>query len=132
MGTVKDLIGGCVLNKVAQIEEVCFVADADGLLHLVGHDEHRVVLLELNHQVLNALGADGIQGGGQLIEQQNLGLNAEALPSMLGYIWLTFYYIWVCYTPIWKVIFGCGMASVYLIRESIRIPPTILAACMWR
>ena len=46
---------------------------ARGLLHVVGHDQDRVVLLELFDQLLDVAGGDRVERRGRLVEQQHVG-----------------------------------------------------------
>src|SRR5215813_7312198 len=68
----EDLRGGPDLDELAQIEEGGVVGDAGGLLHRVGHDDDRVLLLELVDQLLDLGGGDGIEGGRRLVHQEYL------------------------------------------------------------
>src|SRR5215211_3944420 len=55
------------------VEEGRAVGDAGRLLHVVGDDHDRVVLLELLHQVLDAAGGDRVEGRGGLVHQDHVG-----------------------------------------------------------
>jgi hypothetical protein len=55
----EDLRGGPDLDELAQVEERGVVRDASRLLHGVGHDDDRVLLLELVDQLLDLGGGDG-------------------------------------------------------------------------
>ena len=47
------------------------------LLHVVSHDNHRVVLLELVHGVLDLLGRDWVERARWLVHQDHLGLDRQ-------------------------------------------------------
>ena len=66
-----------VLDQRAQQEEGGLVGNTGGLLHVVGHDDHRVILFQLVHQILDAQGAARIQSTGGLIHQQHVRLHRQ-------------------------------------------------------
>src|SRR4029453_7215194 len=49
------------------------VGDAGGLLHVVGHDHDRELVLDLLHQVLDAGGGDGVERRARLVHEQHVG-----------------------------------------------------------
>ena len=53
------------------------VADTGSLLHVVGDDDHGVVLFQLAHQLLHLHGGAGVQGAGGLVHQQHFGLDSQ-------------------------------------------------------
>src|SRR3954454_19964319 len=57
------------------VEEGRVVARARGLLHVVGHDHDRVVLLELGDEVLDGQRRDRVERRGGLVHEQDLGLD---------------------------------------------------------
>ncbi len=65
------------LDELAQVEERRVVGDARRLLHVVGDDDDRVVLVELVDQLLDVRGGDRIERRGRLVHQQHLGLDGE-------------------------------------------------------
>src|ERR1700704_4480019 len=73
------------LDQLAQIHEGGEVRDARRLLHVVGDDDDRVLLLQLVDQLLDLGGRDRIERRARLVEQDDLGLHrhgtgdAEAL-----------------------------------------------------
>src|SRR4051812_12156215 len=74
-GIGKDLLSGIDLDEVPglaralDIEECRDVARAAGLLHVVGHDHDRVLLLELADQVLDRERGDRVEGRSGLVHQ---------------------------------------------------------------
>src|SRR4051812_21174655 len=95
-GVGEDLLSRVDLDEVTglagalDIEERGHVAGAARLLHVVGHDHDRVLLLELADQVLDRERGDRVQGRGGLVHQQHVGLDggragdAEALLLAAG------------------------------------------------
>src|SRR5215210_3761574 len=87
-GVGEDLLGivelhhpaGAVLLVGVQLdrEEGRLVGHARGLLHVVRHDHDRVLLLELEHQVLDLAGRDRVQGRAGLVHQDHVGLDRQA------------------------------------------------------
>ena len=63
-----------MLDHVAQVHEGGVVGHARGLLHVVGHDQDRVLALEFLDQLFDATGGDRIQRGGRFIEKEYAGL----------------------------------------------------------
>ena len=60
-----------------EAEERGHLGDAGGLLHVVGDDHERVLLLQLVHQVLDRLGRDRVERRGRLVEQDDVGLDGD-------------------------------------------------------
>src|SRR5689334_17816982 len=79
----EDLLGGVHLDQATwlagagEVEERGVLGDSGGLLHVVGHDDDRVLLLELVDQVLDRGGGDRVEGGAGLVHQQDLGLDGD-------------------------------------------------------
>src|SRR4029079_5698818 len=69
-----DEVAGAV---VAHREERGGVADAGRLLHVVSHDDDRVVLAELAHQLLAPEGRDRVERRRRLVHQDHLGVDRE-------------------------------------------------------
>ena len=59
------------------VEERRGVADPGGLLHVVGDDHDRVVLLELEHELLDRGRGDGIERRAGLVHQQGVGRGGQ-------------------------------------------------------
>src|SRR5215207_3152074 len=68
-----------VLAVVVELdgEERRHVRNARGLLHVVGDDDDRVVLLELEHQILDPPSGDRVEGRAGLVHQQDVGGGGE-------------------------------------------------------
>jgi hypothetical protein len=66
-----------VFDQVAQVHEGGEVGDARGLLHVVGHDRDRVVLLQFLDQLLDAAGRNRIERRSRLVEQQHVRLQCD-------------------------------------------------------
>lgn len=60
-----------------QVEERGVVADPGGLLHVVGDDDDRVVLLQLTDQLLDGHRRDRVQRGARLVHEQHVGLHSD-------------------------------------------------------
>ena len=61
------------LDQLAEIHEGGEVGDARRLLHVVGDDDDRVVVLQLVDQLLDLGGRDRIERRARLVEQDHLG-----------------------------------------------------------
>ena len=76
-----DLRSGVELDELArhsgglQVEEACHVAHARGLLHIVGDDDDRVILLEFVDEILDRQGRDRVQGRAGLIHEDHRGFD---------------------------------------------------------
>src|SRR6266566_2333025 len=66
--------GEIELNQLAEIHESGEIGNARRLLHVVGDDDDRVVVLELVDQLLDLGGGDRIERRARLVEQDYLGL----------------------------------------------------------
>ena len=64
-------------HQLTQQEEGSAVADTGRLLHVVGDDDHGVVLFQLAHELLHLHGRTGVQGAGGFVHQQHFGLNSQ-------------------------------------------------------
>src|SRR5215210_1933116 len=83
----EDLVGGGVLDELAdplglvrpQVdgEERGAVRDAGRLLHVVRDDHDREVLLELEHELLDAAGRDRVERRARLVHEDHVGLDGE-------------------------------------------------------
>ena len=62
-----------MFDQVAEVHEGGEVRHARGLLHVVGHDRDRVVLLQVLDQLLDAAGGDRVECRGRLVQQQYVG-----------------------------------------------------------
>ncbi len=86
-GCVKMRLGHVVLDQpppavtgVVHLggEERRAIRDARRLLHVVGHDHDRVLVLELVHEVLDPRRGDRVEGRARLVHQDHVGLDGEA------------------------------------------------------
>src|SRR5690242_7708868 len=73
----EDLSGRADLDQLPQIEEGGVVRDPGGLLHGVGHDDDRVLLLQLVDELLDLRRGDGVQRGCRLVHQEHLRLHRQ-------------------------------------------------------
>ena len=69
--------GRTELDQLAEIHEGGEVGDARGLLHVVGDDHDRVVVLQLVDQLLDLGGRDRIERRARLVEQDHLRLHRD-------------------------------------------------------
>ena len=77
VGLGEDPLGLVELDQLAPIEEAGVVRDPRRLLHVMGDDHDRVVLLELEDQLLHLLRGDRVERRAGLVHQQHLGLVAQ-------------------------------------------------------
>ena len=78
MGGVRKYFRGAVeLDQAPQIEKSRVIGAAAGLLHVVRHDNHGVLLLELADQFLNFRRGDRIEGGTGFVHQDDLRFHGE-------------------------------------------------------
>src|SRR5262249_4597847 len=73
VGRSEDDLSGSELDKRPQIHEGGEIRDAGRLLHVVRHDDDRIVALELVDQLLDLGSRDGIESRTGLIKQNDLG-----------------------------------------------------------
>src|SRR5580765_1394110 len=87
-GGGEDLFGDAELDQLAGIHEGGEVRNAGRLLHIVGHDHDRVVLLQLVHQLLDLGGRDRVERRARLVEKDDLRLHrhgaGDAKPLLLA------------------------------------------------
>src|SRR5699024_5724679 len=80
---LEDLLGRADLDELARLtgrlqrEERGLIGHTRGLLHVVGHDDDRELLLELVDQVLDGQGRNRVEGGAGLVHEQDLGLDRD-------------------------------------------------------
>src|SRR3954462_11292578 len=78
VGIREDLLGLAYLDQATglagalDVEERGEVAGAAGLLHVVGDDDDRVVLLELEDELIDRQRRDRVERGRGLVHQQDL------------------------------------------------------------
>ena len=64
-------------GRLVEHEAGGHVADAAGLLHVVGDDDDRVLVLEVVHQVLDPGGGDRVERRAGLVHEDDLGLDGQ-------------------------------------------------------
>src|SRR5216684_1830770 len=77
-GRGEKLRRGTELNELTSEQEGGEVADARGLLHVVGNGHKGAEILQLHEQLFDFCGADGIERGAGLVEKQDFGLDGES------------------------------------------------------
>src|ERR1700759_2334144 len=77
-GCGEELRRGAELDHLAGQEEGGEVADAGGLLHVVGDDGDGAEIFNLNEQLFDLGGADGIESGAGFVEEEDFGFDSEA------------------------------------------------------
>src|SRR5438445_12024939 len=65
------------LDHLTVEEEACVFRNARGLLHVMRHDDDGVLALELEDEVLDLRGGDGVERGRRLVHQKNLRIDGE-------------------------------------------------------
>ena len=74
----EELLGRADLDDLAVGHEHDAVGGLAGKAHLVGHDDHRHALLgEADHDVEHLVDHLGVEGGGRLVEEHDLGVHRE-------------------------------------------------------
>src|SRR5689334_14422551 len=74
----EDLAGLIELDQLAEIHEGGVIGDARRLLHVVGDEHDRVLVLELRDQLLDLGGRDRVERRARLIEQDHVGLHRDS------------------------------------------------------
>src|SRR4051812_29523959 len=72
-GVGEDLRRLPELDESAEVEEGGLLRDPRGLLHVMGDDDDGVSPVKLVDQFLDLGGGDRVEGGGRLVEQDDLG-----------------------------------------------------------
>jgi len=70
-------VGGVELDHFPVEEETCVLGHARGLLHVVRHDDDSVLALELEDEVFDLRGGDGVECRGWLVHEEDFGINGE-------------------------------------------------------
>ena len=65
-------------NYLAKEQEGGEVADAGGLLHVVGDDSNSAEIFDLDEELFDFGGADGIESGARLVDEEHFGFDGEA------------------------------------------------------
>ena len=74
---MKITVGLVEFDQLAQQEEAGVIGDARGLLHVVRHDHDGATVLQLEDQILDLGGGDGIERGAGLVEQQHFRIHRQ-------------------------------------------------------
>ena len=77
LGIEEQFLGASVLDKITQKEECRPVRDAACLLHVVRHDDYRILLLEFVKQSLDLGCRYGVEGAGGFVHQHHIGLDGQ-------------------------------------------------------
>src|ERR1700677_1370977 len=77
-GRGEELRRGAELDHLARQEESGEIADACGLLHVVRDDGHGAEIFDLDEELFDFCGADGVESGAWLIEEEHFGFHGEA------------------------------------------------------
>src|SRR5260370_38359163 len=70
-------MGGVELDTFTVEEEAGVFCDAGGLLHVVGDDGDGVLGLELEDELFDLRGGDGVERGSGLVHEKNLRVDGE-------------------------------------------------------
>src|SRR5580704_931605 len=73
----EELRSGTELDELASEQESREIADARGLLHVVGDGNDGAEVLQLHEELFDFRGTDGIEGGARLVEKKHFGLNGQ-------------------------------------------------------
>jgi len=76
-GFGEELRRGAELNELSGQKEGCEIADAGGLLHVVGDGDDGAEIFQLHEELFDFCGADGVESGARLVEEKDFGLNGE-------------------------------------------------------
>ena len=68
---------GAELDQLADQQERGEIADARGLLHVVRDDGDGAQIFQLNQELFDLGGADGIERGARFVEEQNFRFNRQ-------------------------------------------------------
>src|SRR5690348_10412416 len=68
---------GTELDELADKQKGSEITDARSLLHVVSDRNDGAEILQLNEELLNLGGADGVEGRTRLVEEENFGLDGE-------------------------------------------------------
>src|SRR6266849_10622645 len=76
-GRGEELRRGAELDELAGEQEGGEIADARGLLHVVGNGDDGAEILQLNEELFDFRGADRIERRTGFVEKQDFGLDSE-------------------------------------------------------
>src|SRR6267142_4474247 len=77
LGLDEDGVGGIELDHLSEIHVGSEVRHARGLLHIVGHDQYRDLVLQVGDEFLDAGGGNRIQRGSRFVEEQYFGFGRQ-------------------------------------------------------
>ena len=77
LGLREQLLGIAVFDQLTQQEESRLIRNTDRLLHVMGHNNDCIFLLQLHRQLLYLGGRNGIQRAGRFIHQQHIRLHRQ-------------------------------------------------------
>src|SRR5579884_1860772 len=72
-----NLVRRSRLDEAALVEKAVHIRNACRLLHIMGHNDDGVILLQLEHEVLDPGGCGRVQRGSRLIEQEHFGVGRQ-------------------------------------------------------
>src|ERR1700686_1507648 len=85
---LEDGVGLVELDQLSEQEESRVIGDTGRLLHIVGHDHHRALILEPEQEFLAFGGGNRVQGRARLVEQKHLRIHrqrpGDAKPLLLS------------------------------------------------
>src|SRR3954466_3718310 len=73
----EDAIGLAHFDEIAKVEVGGALRNTRGLLHRVRHDDDRVALPQLFHEVLDARGGDRVEGAAGLVHEDHLRVHGN-------------------------------------------------------
>src|SRR5271165_2504288 len=73
----EEMRRGAELDDLAVQQERREIANARGLLHVVSDGDDSTKILQLDEELFDFRGADGIESGTRLVEEKNFGLDGE-------------------------------------------------------
>src|SRR5262252_4510685 len=76
-GVGENLFRSVMLDESAEHEEGRVLRNARRLLHVVGHDDDRIVAFQLVDELLDLLRCDRVERGSRLVHQDDLGLDRK-------------------------------------------------------
>src|ERR1700761_6063505 len=74
----EDLFGVAELDQLAKVHIGSVVRTAGRLLHVVGHDHHRVIALQFGDQFLDTARRNRVECGTRFVEQQHFRTDCDA------------------------------------------------------
>src|SRR4029453_14720434 len=103
------------------------VGDAGGLLHVVGHDHDRELVLDLLHQVLDAGGGDGVERRARLVHEQHVGPGGDGPGDAEPLLLTAGQAVGRVLQPVLHLVPQGGLVQ-RLLHEAVHVPPASPAA----